>query len=121
MKSEQRQWNPESYHEWIHSMKSKPDQMKFPRRPLNDPPLRVPECFLGAAAAARVLGISVRRLYRMVADRRILPDGFVEGEMRFRNSHLEAFIQSGLPGKFGRHSRPSMPESLTLQSRYGRS
>lgn len=82
-----------------------------------DPPLRVPECFLGASAAARVLGISVRRLYRMVADRRILPDGFVEGEMRFRYSSLEGFIQRGLPGKYGRRQSTVTYERSPYQLR----
>jgi hypothetical protein len=70
--------------------------------PVPESSLRIPECFLGAAAAARVLGMSVRRFYRLVASGLLLPDGYLQGEMRFRYSRLESFIVDGLPGKYGR-------------------
>jgi len=72
------------------------------REQRNDLLLRIPDQFLSASSAARMLGISRRRLYRLVEKNRIVPDGFVEGEFRFRFSNLESYVVNGLPGHLGR-------------------
>lgn len=59
--------------------------------------LRAPDVFMSASDTARVLGVSARRLYRLVEEKALTPDGYVDGEMRFRWSQIERYVTEGRP------------------------
>lgn len=49
--------------------------------------------YLSVASVAQALDVSVRTVYRLIASRRLQPDGFVNGRMRFRWSQVVRFVE----------------------------
>jgi len=51
--------------------------------------------FLSAARVAELICISRRTVYRMIAEGRLQPDGYLNGRMRFKWSQVQRLLQKG--------------------------